>query len=49
MAVLDAIHTGNPARAQRVFFSIILLEQTCPNHRHVLLLLQSYEQFHVQS
>ena len=50
MADLDVTHTGNsflrtiyPATVPRVILSIIGLEQTCPNHTHVLLLLQSYE------
>ena len=56
MADLDAIHTDNrflrtiyPARVLWVILSKIELEQTCPNHTPILLLLQSYEQIHSQS
>ena len=56
MADLDAIHTSNrfvrtiyPARVLRAILSIIELERACPNHRHMLSLLQSYESFHLQS
>ena len=31
------------AKVPRVMLSTIELEQTCPNHRYKLLLLQSYE------
>ena len=56
MADLDAIQTSNrylrkfyPARVLRAILSIIELERACPNHRHTLSLLQSYESFHLQS
>ena len=49
MADLGAIQTNSrllrtiyPAKELRVILSILELEQTCPNHRHVLLLLQSH-------
>ena len=52
---LDGIHTDNrflrkipSAKVLRVILSIMALEQTCPNRRHTLLLLQSYEQFLLQ-
>ena len=45
----DAIHTSNRAREPRVILSIIELEHMCPSHRHRMLLLQSYELFHLQS
>ena len=56
MADLDANHTRNrflhtvyPAKVSRLILAIIELEHTCPSHRHALLLLQSYEQFYLQS
>ena len=56
MTDLDAIYTNDrflrttfPAKILRVILSIIELERTCPNHRRILLRLQSYEWFHLQS
>ena len=55
MADLVAIHTSN--RCPRtivlarplVILSTIELQQTCPHHRRTLLLLLSYESYHLQS
>ena len=55
MADLDAIHTNStfrtvhPTSVPRVILPIIELVQACPNQRHVLLLVQSYEEFHLTS
>ena len=45
MAGLDAIHTRNRflRKASRAILSLTDLEQTCPNHRQIMLLHQSYE------
>ena len=56
MAELGATHTKNrfhrtvyPVGEPQVNLSMIELEQTCPNQRQKLLLLQSCEKFHVHS
>ena len=51
MADLDAVLTNKkrflhiiyPARVPRVILSEMAPDQTCPNHRHILLLLESFK------